>query len=119
MEGCPAPEELRGGRSCPIARHRLLCVPSLCGACHPVGTGDAVGPDLAGVTTRRDRDWLVRYLRHPDQMRADKDPTAVALAARFKDVPMPNLRLSDGEIAALLSFLEAQSASPHGHRPDS
>jgi len=57
---------------------------SRCGAGHGVGKGDAVGPDLAGVTTRRDRDRLVRYLRHPDQVWAEKDPIAVSLAARFK-----------------------------------
>jgi len=92
---------------------------SRCSACHTIGKGDGVGPELAGVTTRRERGWLVRYLRHPDQMRAEKDPIAVTLAARFKDVSMPNLRLSEGEIAAVLSFLEAQDASPPLHRHDS
>jgi protein SCO1 len=82
---------------------------SRCGACHTVGKGDTVGPDLAGVTTRRDRGWLVRYLRAPDQMLADKDPVAVALYARYKNVPMPNLRLSAGEIAVLLGYLEAHA----------
>ena len=80
-----------------------------CGACHTVGKGDAVGPDLAGVTTRRERSWLVRYLRAPDQMLAENDPIATALLARYRDVPMPNLRLSDGEIAVLLTFLKGQA----------
>ena len=60
------------------------------------------------MTTRRERSWLVRYLRAPDQMLAEKDPIVVALSAKYKNVTMPNLRLSDGEIAVLLSFLEAQ-----------
>ena len=81
---------------------------SRCSACHTVGKGDTVGPDLAGVTTRRERSWLVRYLRAPDQMLAEKDPIATALSVQFKNIAMPNLRLSDGEIAILLSFLEAQ-----------
>lgn len=84
---------------------------SRCSACHTIGKGDTVGPDLAGVTTRRDRGWLVRYLRAPDQVLAEKDPIAVALFTKYKNVPMPNLRLSDGEIATLLSFLEAQSGA--------
>src|SRR5712691_6934279 len=82
---------------------------SRCGACHTVGKGDTVGPDLAAVTTRRERDWLIRYLKHPDQMLADKDPIAVALFEKYKNVPMPNLRLTEGEIAAVLSFLETAS----------
>jgi protein SCO1 len=91
----------------------VLLFQSRCSACHTIGKGDAVGPDLAGVTTRRDRDWLVRYLRAPDQMLAEQDATAVALLAKYKNISMPNLHLSDGEIAIVLSYLEAQGrASP-------
>ena len=68
----------------------LLLFQNGCAACHTVGKGDAVGPDLAGVTGRRDRDWLVRYLKAPDRMLADKDPIAVSLNDKYKTVPMPN-----------------------------
>jgi protein SCO1 len=81
-----------------------------CSACHTIGKGDSVGPDLAGVTTRRERGWLEHYLRAPDQMLAENDPTATALFARYREVPMPNLRLSDGEISVLLAFLEGQAS---------
>ena len=84
---------------------------SRCGACHTVGKGDSIGPDLLDVTTRRPRVWLVRYLRNPDQMLEEKDPIAVELYERYKNVPMPNLRLSDGEISLLLAYLEAQQAA--------
>jgi protein SCO1/2 len=67
-----------------------------------------VGPDLAGVTIRRERAWLVQYLRAPDKMLAAQDPIAVALSVKYKNVPMPNLRLGDGEIAMVLSYLESQ-----------
>jgi protein SCO1/2 len=91
----------------------VLLFQSRCSACHTIGKGDAVGPDLAGVTTRRDRDWLVRYLRAPDQMLAEQDATAVALLAKYKNISMPNLHLSDGEIAIVLAYLELQGrASP-------
>jgi protein SCO1/2 len=86
----------------------VLLFQSRCSACHTIGKGDAVGPDLAGVTTRRNRDWLVRYLKAPDQMLAEKDPIAVTLFAKYKNVPMPNLHLSESEIALVLSYLESQ-----------
>jgi protein SCO1/2 len=89
----------------------VLLFQSRCSACHTIGKGDVIGPDLAGVTTRRDRDWLVRYLRAPDQMLAEQDPIAVDLLAKYKNVPMPNLRLSDGEIATVLAYLEAQKTT--------
>ena len=84
---------------------------SRCGACHTIGNGDRVGPDLAGVTARRDRAWLSRYLAEPDRMRAEGDPIATALFAKYNNVPMPNLRLSGIEIAALLSYLELHGAA--------
>ena len=95
---------------------------SRCSPCHSIGKGDSVGPDLAGVTSRRGRPWLLRYLRAPDQLRAANDPIALALFEKYKKVPMPNLRLTDGEIAMLLAFLEAKSASveqheQHAHAP--
>jgi protein SCO1/2 len=98
----------------------VLLFQSRCSACHTIGQGDAVGPDLAGVTTRRDRDWLVRYLRAPDQMLAEQDAVAVALLAKYKNVSMPNLRLSESEITIVLSYLESQGrASPERTGQDS
>jgi protein SCO1/2 len=86
-----------------------------CSACHTIGQGDKVGPDLLGVTARRERGWLVRYLRAPDRMRAEKDPISTELFARYKNVPMPNLQLGEEEIARLLSYLEEQARASHGH----
>jgi len=71
----------------------VLLFQSRCSACHTIGQGDRVGPDLAGVTTRRERAWLARYLAVPDQMLAEGDPIALGLLAQYKNVPMPNLRL--------------------------
>jgi len=79
---------------------------SRCAACHTIGGGQSVGPDLAGVTSRRDRAWLVRYVSAPDRLLADKDPVAVELFARYRSVRMPNLQLSSEEIAALLGYIE-------------
>ena len=92
-----------------------------CAACHTVGGGDRsdlaqhrVGPDLRDVTRRRDRGWLTRWIMHPDELVAARDPVGLALLARYQGFPMPNLRLDDGETAAVLSYLDDAShpASP-------
>lgn len=80
-----------------------------CSACHTIGQGDRVGPDLAGVTARRDRAWLARYVAEPDRVLAEGDPIATALVAKYKNVAMPNLRLDHGEIAVVLSYLEKRA----------
>lgn len=76
-----------------------------CSGCHTIGHGDAVGPDLSGVTARRQRAWLERYLAEPDAVLAERDPTAASLYAKYQPVRMPNLRLGRDEIAALLAYL--------------
>ncbi|HSB68566.1 MAG TPA: SCO family protein [Candidatus Methylomirabilis sp.] len=82
-----------------------------CAACHTLGQGDRIGPDLLGVTARRDQGWLARFIQRPDQMLAEKDPLATALFAQYKNVQMPNLRLGPGDVEVLLAYLEAQSAA--------
>ncbi len=81
---------------------------SQCSVCHTIGQGDKMGPDLAGVTARRDRAWLNRYIIAPDKMLAEGDPTAVALFEKYQYARMPNLRLSSDEVAAVLSYVEGR-----------
>jgi cytochrome c2 len=76
-----------------------------CVACHTVGKGVLVGPDLKGVTARRPRDWLEQWIAAPDAMLAKKDPYAISLLHQFHDVPMPNLGLSTSDITAILAYL--------------
>jgi len=85
---------------------------SQCSACHTIGQGDKVGPDLLGVTTRRERAWLVRYIRAPDTMLDAGDPIATALFKKYKNVRMPNLSLGSADVPAVLSYLEARSKAP-------
>jgi protein SCO1/2 len=80
-----------------------------CSACHTIGQGDKLGPDLLGVTDRRERAWLSRYIQAPDVMLAAGDPIAAALFNKYKNVRMPNLTLAQDDVADLLSYLEARS----------
>ncbi|WP_165937968.1 SCO family protein [Methylobacterium segetis] len=80
-----------------------------CAACHTVGGGTRVGPDLAGVGSRRSRDWLVSYVTDPQRMRAQGDATALDLARAFPSVRMPNLSLSDTDAADVLAYVEAMT----------
>ena len=82
-----------------------------CAACHTIGRGDLVGPDLRGVTAKRDRQWLSRFITVPDQVLASGDPTARALAAKYKQVLMPNLGLGSADAEVLIDYLKKQSAA--------
>ncbi|WP_237062798.1 SCO family protein [Loktanella sp. M215] len=80
----------------------------ICSACHTIGAGVKFGPDLAGVTLRRDHDWLTRYLQAPDILLRDGDPTAVALNARFPNVKMPFMGLTQTDAKDLIFYLGKQ-----------
>ena len=86
---------------------------SRCAACHTIGQGDSLGPDLQGVTTVRTRDWLAAMIAAPNQMLSNKDPVAMALFARYKELRMPNLRLAEIDVNALIGYLQAQDAAHH------
>ncbi len=79
-----------------------------CAACHTVGGGDLVGPDLKGVTTEREQDWLIRWIVSPDKMLAEKDPIATKLLQQYNNVPMPNLGVSEADARQILAFLGAE-----------
>jgi protein SCO1/2 len=82
-----------------------------CAACHTIGRGDLVGPDLRGVTAKRDRQWLSRFITVPDQVLASGDPTARALAAKYKQVLMPNLGLGTADAEVLIDYLKKQGVA--------
>jgi protein SCO1/2 len=85
---------------------------SRCTACHTIGQGDKLGPDLLGVTARRTHAWLKRYLAEPDKMLAEGDPIATALFETYNTVRMPNQNMGGADLAAILSYLEAQGGAP-------
>ena len=77
-----------------------------CAACHTIGGGPLVGPDLLGVIERRESDWLTRWIREPDIMLAEGDPIASEMLAEFNNVAMPNLGLTEADVAAIIAYLE-------------
>ena len=80
-----------------------------CVTCHSMGGGDGLGPDLLGTAEKRDRAWLTRWLMVPDQMLMEKDSLAMALYLKFKELPMPNLKLNEGDAAALIDYMQTQT----------
>lgn len=94
-----------------IGKARFL-FDSKCASCHTIGGGDRIGPDLAGVATRRSPAWLARYLKEPDKVLAEGDPAAQALFERYNKVNMPNLNLGTEDVSALLAYLAAPPPAP-------
>jgi copper(I)-binding protein/cytochrome oxidase Cu insertion factor (SCO1/SenC/PrrC family) len=86
-----------------------------CSTCHTIGRGEEglapglEGPDLLGVKKKRDPEWLARWIAEPDQMLAEGDPIALGLYAKYDEVPMPNMRLGEVDVADLLRYLGSET----------
>lgn len=76
-----------------------------CVACHTVGGGDRVGPDLTGTSKRYSDDWLRKWLKSPETM-LQSDAQAKDLLAKYK-IPMPNQQLSDELITQYIAWFKA------------
>jgi nitrite reductase (NO-forming) len=85
-------------------------------ACHSVGQGRKLGPDMVGVTKRRTEAWLTRWLRSPEKV-LESDPDAKAMLKEYNNLPMPNQNLSDAEIRQFIRYFKWADAQPAGSLP--
>jgi mono/diheme cytochrome c family protein len=88
-----------------------------CTACHTYGKGIKVGPDLKGVTERRARPWLLRFIRSSQTLILARDPLAAGLFQQFGQQRMPDwIDLSESQVNAILDWISADG--PDQKEPD-
>ncbi len=81
-----------------------------CAACHTIGGGGLVGPDLKDVTQRKDRAWLAKFLQNPKAVIDSGDAYALQLQQEARGIIMPTLPgMSPARAGELLDYLEAES----------
>lgn len=80
-----------------------------CVTCHSIGQGMRAGPDLLGLTERRDLTWIKSWLKDPASM-LQTDSIAQSLLAQAKGVKMPNVKLSEQEIDAVIHYIAQETA---------
>ena len=76
-----------------------------CVACHTIGGGRLVGPDLSKVYERADSEWLIRFIRSSQQMVKQGDSLAVALFHEYNRIPMPDNNLTDEQILSIIKYI--------------
>ncbi|MCK5448497.1 MAG: cytochrome c [Gemmatimonadetes bacterium] len=79
---------------------------TLCSACHTIGGGSLVGPDLKGVEERRSEAWIIGFVQHSQQMVASGDADAMAIFEEYNRIPMPDQPLTEAEILAVLDYVQ-------------
>jgi mono/diheme cytochrome c family protein len=81
-----------------------------CTSCHTIGGGRLTGPDLKGVLTRKDREWLTRFVQNPQAMMDQGDTYALQLRQAARDVVMPTINgMNRARAESLLALIEAES----------
>ncbi len=80
-----------------------------CAACHSIGKGRLVGPDLKGVTDRRKEAWLLKWIKSSQSLIDAGDKAAQELFTQFNEVPMPDQDFSDADIKSILTYIKNES----------
>lgn len=78
-----------------------------CYVCHAMGRVLAA-PDLAGVTERREIGWLRRWLKDTNTM-LESDPQARAMLEQWHYVKMPQIKLSDRDVDAVIHYMAQEN----------
>lgn len=78
-----------------------------CASCHKLNK-KLIGPALGGVTERRTKDWLVKWIRNNAELRASGDADAIAVFEEYNGSVMSSfLNLSDQDIDDILAYTDA------------
>jgi mono/diheme cytochrome c family protein len=81
-----------------------------CTSCHTIGGGRLTGPDLRNVTSRKDRDWLARFITNPAGMIDAGDSYALKLTQEARGTVMPTVSgINKARAETLLDLIEAES----------
>jgi len=71
-----------------------------------IGGGRLVGPDLQGITEKRTKDWLKKWINSSSELIASGDADAIAIFEEYNEVVMTNFYFSDEDSEALYAYLE-------------
>jgi len=78
----------------------------VCAACHTIGKGKLIGPDLQGATERLSRDWMKAFIRNSQEVVTAGDEYAVKVFEECNKILMPPNDLSDEQIDILLEYIK-------------
>lgn len=96
---------------------------AVCSACHSIGEGDKIGPDLAGLDKRRKPEWVHKFMNYPEGMiNGDEeeegyekpDPIAKKVYELYKPQMMAEQEMTMEQVKAMLKWIADQKKEPKG-----
>ena len=79
---------------------------SYCASCHSPGNNALVGPGLAGVYDKYEREWLYKWIKNSQALIAEGDEQAVAVYEQYNKVLMPAQPVNNEQIDAILTYIK-------------
>ena len=79
-----------------------------CTQCHAINEV-VIGPALRGIEERRERPWLISWIKNSQKVIESGDEYAVALYEKYKKVAMPAYPFTDAEIISVLEYIDVAS----------
>lgn len=80
---------------------------SYCASCHSAGANQLVGPGLAGVDEKYEREWLYKWIKNSMALIESGDAQAIAIYEQYNKVMMPAQPVTNEDIDAILDYVKA------------
>lgn len=77
-----------------------------CAACHTIGGGKLIGPDLKGASERHTEEWLIKFIQNSQALIQSGDETAIRLFNEHNKIPMPPNNFSDDQVRLVLKYID-------------
>lgn len=90
-----------------------------CAACHSIGKGRLVGPDLANIEQRQPEEWIIKFVKSSQSVINSGDKYADSLFQAFNKVIMPDQpTLTDNQIKNIIAYIKNKSGAPSSTTSD-
>jgi cytochrome c551/c552 len=83
-----------------------------CKACHNIDGAKLIGPNLKGISEKRDEAWLIKFIQNSQEMIQNGDELAVQVYNENNKIPMPSQDFTDEEVRGLLLYIEGGGVLP-------
>ncbi|HLG40016.1 MAG TPA: cytochrome c [Chitinophagaceae bacterium] len=85
----------------------------LCAACHSIGKGRLVGPDLANIDQRRPQEWIYKFIKSSQSVIKSGDQYADSLFRAYNQIIMPDQpALVETQLNDVLAYITTKRAAP-------
>jgi len=89
-----------------------------CKACHTIGGGKTIGPDLKGVSERQTREWLISWMMDPAGVLKSGDAYAQKILKESNGVPMiASLGMNPELAGKILDYIDMHSSNKTQDHP--